>query len=161
MAVIATSKSMLSGVLMGDSTSLVEGFNYAFAVAKEAADTEYKLGQVVVYNGTDAVKVLKNADFTDDTTITSTANPLLPNGAVLAVVVGFDSLGSDSTKVVGTTATKVCLAFRGIAGLKENGLVFDAGVVAARVATAKRQLEKQDLAVKATGEAVTSSFYGV
>lgn len=159
MAVIATSTPMLSSVLMGDSSSLVQDYNYAFVNAKEAADTAYTLGQVVVYNGTDALRVLVNGDFTSDTVITSTDSNL-PDGAVLGVVVGFDSLGDQWTKTIGTTATKVCVLFRGITAVKETGLVFAAGVITARRNTAKKQIEKQGIDIKAVGASVTSSFYG-
>lgn len=159
MTVIANSTPMLSSVLMGDSSFLTPDFNYQFHNVKESADTEYKLGQVVVWNGTDAFRILKNTDFTDDTTITSTTSGL-KDQAILAVVVGFDSLGSEYSKTVGTTAVKACLLFRGQVDLKENGLVYDAGVVAARVATSKVQLQKQALDVKAVAAQVRSSVFG-
>lgn len=160
MAIIATSTPMLSSVLMSDSSSLVQDFNYAFVDAKEASDTEYTLGQVVVYNGTDAVRKLVNGDFTNDTTITETGSNL-PNGAVIGVVVGFDSLGDAYSATVGTSAKKVCVLFRGIAAVKEDGLVFAAGVTAPRIATTKLTLQKADIDIKAVGASVSSSFYGM
>ena len=159
MAVIATSTPMLSSVLMGDSTSLVPDYNYARVAAKEAAPADYVLGQVIVYNGTDAMKILKAADFT-----VNALNPtdsLFPDGALLGVVVGFDSLGDAWTAEIGTSAVDVNGLFRGIVGVKENGLVFDAGLSAGQIAAAKKQLEKQGLDIKAVGAAVTSSFYSV
>lgn len=159
MAVIATSTPMLSSVLMGDSTSLVPDYNYARVACKEAAAADYVLGQVIVYNGTDAMKILKAADFT-----VNALNPtdsLFPDGALLGVVVGFDSLGDAWTASVGTTAKTVNGLFRGVVGVKENGLKFDAGLSAGQIAAAKKQLEKQGIDVKAVGAAVTSSYYGV
>lgn len=158
MAVIATSTPMLSSVLMGDSTSLVQDYNYSFVTAKEAADAEYKLGQVVVYNGTDAMKILKATDFTAGALNTTTST--LPDGSLLGVVVGYESLGDEWEKTIGTTATKVCVLFRGVSAVKENGLVFDAGVAGADLAAAKQQIQKQGIDIKAVGAAVTSSFYG-
>ena len=159
MAVIATSTPMLSGVLMGDSTSLVQDFNYSRVAAKEAADATYSLGQVIVYNGTDAMKILKAADFTvNDLNATDS---LFPDGALLGVVVGFDSLGDAYSATVGTTAVEINALFRGIAAVKENGLVFDAGLSAGQIAAAKKQLEKQLIDVKAVGASIASSFYGV
>lgn len=159
MAVIATSTPMLSSVLMGDSTSLVQDYNYARVDAKEAAAVDYKLGQVVVYNGTDAMKILEAADFSGSAL--SATDSLFPDGALLGVVVGFDSLGDAFTAEVGTVAREVNGLFRGIVAVKEAGLVFDAGLSTPQIAAAKKQLEKQGIDVKAVGAAVTSSFYGV
>jgi len=160
MAVIATSTPMLSSVLMGDSTSLVPDYNYARVACKEAAATDYVLGQVIVYNGTDAMKALKAADF-DINDLIITTDSLFPDGALLGVVVGFDSLGDAWTASVGTTAKTVNGLFRGVVGVKENGLKFDAGLSTVQVAAAKKQLEKQGIDIKAVGAAVTSSYYGV
>lgn len=159
MAIIATSTPMLSGVLMGDSTSLVPDFNYSQVAAKEAADTEYKLGQVVVYNGTDAMRILKATDFTVNEL--NATDSLFPNGALLGVVVGYEALGDAYTATIGTVAGKVNALFRGIAGVKQNGLVFDAGLSAGQIASAIKQLEVQNIDVKEVGAAVTSSFYGM
>ena len=162
MAVIATTTPMLSGVLMTDSSQLSQDFNYVYANAKEAAAADVKLGQVVLWNGTDAFRILKNADFSNDTTLTATAGAGFPDDkSRLAVVVGFDAVGSDYVKSVGTTAVKVALLFRGQASLKKTGLVFDAGVVAARQATAIKILEGQLLDVKDVAAAATATFYNV
>lgn len=166
MAVIATTKPFLSSVLMSDATSLVQDFNYSQVDLKEAANTTVSLGQVVVWNGTDAFRVLKNADFTNDTTLTTPAGvSTLPNGAVIGVVVGFNgSLGGEYDATVGTSAVKAHVLFRGIAAVKDThtagGLRFDAGVVAARQATTKRLLEQAMIDVKPVAAGVTSSFYG-
>jgi hypothetical protein len=166
MAVIATSKSYLSSVLMSDVTSLVPDFNYAQVNLKEAANTTVKLGQLVVWNGTDAFRVLKNTDFTNDTTLTTPAGvSSLPDGAAIGVVVGFNgSLGGEYDATVGTTAVKAHVLFRGTASVKDThadgGLQFDAGVVTARQATAKRLLEQALIDVKPVLAQVSSSFYG-
>lgn len=159
MAVIATSTPMLSSVLMGDSTSLVPDYNYARVPAKEAAAANYVLGQVIVYNGTDAMKILKAADFTVN--VLNPTDSLFPDGALLGVVVGFDSLGDAWTKSIGTTASTLNGLFRGIVGVKENGLVFDAGLSEGQVTAAKKQLEKQGVDIKAVGAAVSATYYGV
>ena len=162
MAVIATTTSMLSSVLMTDSSQLSQDFNYVYANAKEASAADVKLGQVVLWNGTDAFRILKNADFSNDTTLTATAGAGFPDDkSRLAVVVGFDAVGSDYVKSVGTTAVKVALLFRGQASLKKTGLVFDTGVAAARQVTAIKILEGQLLDVKDVAAAATSTFYHV
>lgn len=162
MAVIATTTPMLSGVLMTDSAQLSQDFNYVYSVAKEAAAADVKLGQVVLWNGTDAFRILKNTDFASDTALTATAGAGFPNDtARLAVVVGFDAVGSDYVKSVGTTAVKVSLLFRGQASLKKSGLVFDAGVVVARQNLAIKILEGQLLDVKDVASVATSTFYNV
>lgn len=162
MAVIATTTPMLSGVLMTDSSQLSQDFNYVYSSAKEASNTTITLGQVVIWNGTDAFRALQNTDFLSDTALTATAGAGFPNDtARLAVVVGFDDIGSEYSKVIGTTATKVSLLFRGQASLKRTGLVFPAGVVAARRNLAIKILEGQNLDVKDVASVATSTFYNV
>ena len=166
MTKIATTKSMLSAVLLSDARSLVADFNYAQVNLKEAADTVYKLGQVVYYNGTDAYRVLKNADFTSDTVLTAPAGtPSLPDRGAIGIVVGFDgSIGGEYERTVGTTAVKAFVLFRGPVGVKDEhafgGVVFDAGVVAARKALIKSQLEDKGIDIKPVTAQVTSSLYG-
>ena len=165
MAKIATTKAFLSAVLMSDATSLVPDYNYSVVSLKEAADTTIKLGQVVVYNGTDAYRVLKNADFTSDTVLTAPAGtPSLPNGSAWGVVVGFDSLGGEYDATVGTAGRKAYVLFRGPVGVKDThtggGLVFDAGVVAARKGLIKRLMEQEGLDVKAVAAQTEASLYG-
>lgn len=165
MAKIATTKAFLSAVLMSDATSLVPDYNYSVVSLKEAADTTVKLGQVVVYNGTDAYRVLKNADFTSDTVLTAPAGiPSLPNGSAWGVVVGFDSLGGEYDATVGTAGRKAYVLFRGPVGVKDThtdgGLVFDAAVVAARRATIKRLMEQEGVDVKAVAAQTEASLYG-
>lgn len=163
MTVIATTKPYLSSVLMSDATSLVADFNYATVDLKEASNTTVSLGQVVVYNGTDAYRILKNTDFTSDTVLTAPAGiPSLPDGGAIGVVVGFNgSIGGEYDAVVGTTAVKAFVLFRGAAAVKEAGLVFDAGIVAdARKQLIKRQLEAKFIDVKAVAATTGSSFYG-
>ena len=164
MAKIATTTPFLSAVLMSDSTSLVPDYNYAEVAVKEAADTAYKIGQVVYYNGTDAYRILKNTDFTSDTVLTAVTGSL-PNGSEWGVVVGFDgSLGGEYTKTVGTTASKAMVLFRGPVGVKDThtdgGLIWDAGVVTARRNLTKRLMEKEGLDIKPVSAQVTSSHYG-
>ncbi len=166
MAVIATTKPYLSSVLMADATSLVADFNYATVDLKEASNTTVSLGQVVVYNGTDAYRILKNTDFTSDTVLTAPAGiPSLPDGGAIGIVVGFNgSLGGEFEATVGTTAVKAFVLFRGPVGVKDEhangGLKFDAGVVAARKGLTKRLLEGKGVEVKAVAAATGSSFYG-
>ncbi len=166
MAKIATTLPFLSTVLMADATSLVPDFNYAQVDLKEAADTTLKLGQVVVYNGTDAYRILKNTDFTSDTVLTAPAGiPSLPDGGAIGIVVGFNgSIGGEYSATVGTTAVKAFVLFRGPVGVKDThadgGLIFDAGVVAARKGLIKRQLEAKGVDIKAVAAQKTSSLYG-
>lgn len=166
MAKIATTLPFLSSVLMADATSLVPDFNYAEVALKEAADTTLKLGQVVVYNGTDAYRILKNADFTSDTALTAPAGiPTLPDGGAIGIVVGFNgSIGGEYSATVGTTAVKAFVLFRGPVAVKDThvdgGLVFDAGVVAARKGLTKRLLEGKGIDIKAVAAQKTSSLYG-
>ena len=160
MTKIATTKPYLSSVLMSDATSLVADFNYAQVDLKEASNTTVKLGQLVYWNGTDAYRILKNTDFASDTALTA-ATGSLPDGGSFGVVVGFNgSLGGEYEATVGTTAVKAHVLFRGPAAVKEAGLVFDAGVVAARVALIKRLLEGKGVDVKAVLATTGSSFYG-
>lgn len=166
MAKIATQQPFLSAVLMSDATSLVQDFNYAEVNLKEASNTEIKLGQVVYYNGTDAYRVLKNADFTSDTVLTAPAGtPSLPDRGAIGIVVGFNgSIGGEYTATVGTTAVKAFVLFRGPVAVKDThtygGLIFDAGVVAARVGLIKSQLEGKGIDIKPVAAIRTSSLYG-
>lgn len=166
MAKIATTQPFLSAVLMSDATSLVQDFNYAEVNLKEASNTEIKLGQVVYYNGTDAYRVLKNADFTSDTVLTAPAGtPSLPDRGAIGVVVGFNgSIGGEYSATVGTTAVKAFVLFRGPVAVKDThtagGLIFDAGVVAARVGLIKSQLESKGIDIKPVAAQRTSSLYG-
>lgn len=166
MTKIATTKSMLSSVLLSDARSLVADFNYAQVSLKEAADTTVKLGQVVYYNGTDAYRILKNADFTSDTVLTApSGTPSLPDRGAIGIVVGFNgSIGGEYEATVGTTAVKAFVLFRGPVAVKDEhafgGLVFDAGVVAARKALIKSQLEAKLIDIKPVTAQVTSSLYG-
>lgn len=162
MTKIATTKPFLSAVLMADATSLVPDFNYAEVLLKEAADTTVKLGQVVYYNGTDAYRILKNTDFTSDAVLTAASGtPSLPDRSGFGVVVGFNgSIGGEYDATVGTAGTKAFVLFRGPVGLKKSGLVWDAGVVAARKATLEALLEGKGMDVKAVLANVSSSLYG-
>lgn len=166
MAKIATTQPYLSAVLMADATSLVQDFNYAEVSLKEASNTEIKLGQVVYYNGTDAYRVLKNADFTSDTVLTApSGTPSLPDRGAIGIVVGFNgSIGGEYSATVGTTAVKAFVLFRGPVAVKDThtagGLIFDAGVVAARVGLIKAQLEGKGIDIKPVAAQRTSSLYG-
>jgi len=163
MTVIANTKPYLSSVLMSDATALVADFNYAQVNLKEAANTTVSLGQLVYWNGTDAYRVLKNADFTSDTVLATAAGiPSLPDGSQIGVVVGFNgSIGGEFDATVGTSAVKAFVLFRGIAAVKESGLLFDVSVAAAaRKDLIKRQLEAKFIEVKAVAPATGSSFYG-
>ena len=166
MAKIATTQPFLSAVLMSDATSLVQDFNYAEVNLKEASNTEIKLGQVVYYNGTDAYRVLKNADFTSDTVLTAPAGtPSLPDRGAIGIVVGFNgSIGGEYSATVGTTAVKAFVLFRGPVAVKDThtagGLIFDAGVAAARVSLIKAQLEGKGVDIKPVAALKTSSLYG-
>lgn len=167
MTKIATTKSMLSAVLLSDARSLVADFNYAQVDLKEASNTTVKLGQVVYYNGTDAYRILKNTDFTSDTVLTApSGTPSLPDRGAIGIVVGFNgSIGGEYEATVGTTATKAFVLFRGPVGVKDEhafgGLVFDSGISApARKALIKSQLEGKGIDVKPVTAQVTSSLYG-
>lgn len=167
MSKIATTKSMLSSVLLSDARSLVSDFNYAQVDLKEASNTTVKLGTVVYYNGTDAYRVLKNTDFTSDTVLTAPAGtPSLPDRGAIGIVVGFNgSIGGEYEATVGTTAVKAFVLFRGPVGVKDThvdgGLQFDSGIiVAARKALIKAQFEAKGIDIKPVAAQVTSSLYG-
>ena len=90
---------------------------------------------------------------------------IVQHGGEFGVVVGFDgSLGGEYDRVVGTSAVKAFVLFRGPVGVKDEhangGLVFDAGVVAARKATMKRLLEGKGIDVKSVAAEVQTSLYG-
>jgi len=156
MATIASRKPVLSSVLMQDSFNVVENFNYQVSTIEQAADTTVAIGTVVVWSVADsAFRVLLDADVA---TLPATSG--LANGAPIAVVVGFDALGDAYDKeFVTATADKATLLFRGLASVKSSGLKFDAGVSAPNQALVLKQLEKQDIAVKAASVAVASDFY--
>lgn len=167
MAKIATTKSMLSSVLLSDARSLVADFNYAVVDLKEASNTTVRLGTVVYYNGTDAYRVLKNTDFTSDTVLTApSGTPSLPDRGAIGIVVGFDgSIGGEYDRVVGTTAVKAFVLFRGPVGVKDEhafgGLTFDSSIsVAARKSLIKSQLEAKGIDIKPVTAQVSSSLYG-
>lgn len=159
MAIIATKDKVLSDVLMQDSFNIVENFNYAKVDLKETADKTVSVGHVVIWD-TDHYRLLVNGDFTSDTAITVPTGGSVPNGAGLAVVVGFDSLGDKASATVGTTAVQGVVLYRGLASVKKSGLKFAAGVVTARQTLTYKLLEQADIAVKNTLSAVSSSFYG-
>lgn len=156
MATIASRKPVLSSVLMQDSFNVVENFNYQVSTIEQAADTTIAIGAVVIWDATDsAFRVLLDADVA---ALPSTSG--LVNGSPIAVVVGFDALGDAYEKeFVAATAAKATLLFRGLASVKSSGLKFDAGVSAPNKALVLKQLEKQDIAVKAASVAVASDFY--
>lgn len=166
MAKIATTKPMLSTVLMSDATSLVQDYNYANVNLKEAANTTLKIGQVVIWNGTDAYRSLVNGDFTNDTTLTTPAGiGTLPDGGILGVVVGFNgTIGGEYDAVVGTTPVRASVLFRGPVCIKnehvDGGLQYAAGVVAARKNTTRRLLEARGMEVKDVVAQVSTSLYG-
>lgn len=154
MPTIGSRKPVLSSVLMQDSFNVVENFNYAVSVLEETADTTIAIGTVVVWD-TDHFRTLLNADVASLPTDSD-----LANGAGVAIVVGFDSLGDSYDKeFVADTSDAVTLLFRGLASVKSSGLKFDAGVSGANQALVLKQLEKQDIAVKAATAAVATSFY--
>jgi hypothetical protein len=156
MATISSRQPVLSSVLMQDSFHTVENFNYQIVSFEEAADTTLAIGTVVVWDTTDSVfRVLLNADVASLPTTSS-----LANGAPIGVVVGFDSLGDAYDKeFVAATSGNVVVLFRGLASVKDAGLKLDAGVTAPNKALVLKQLEKQDIAVKAASVAVSSDFY--
>jgi hypothetical protein len=154
MPTIASRQPVLSSVLMQDSFNVVENFNYEVSTIKQAADLTIAIGSVVVWDTTD-FRVLLNADVA---ALPATSG--LVNGAPIAVVVGFDALGDAYDKeFLAATADKATLLFRGLASVKTSGLKFDAGVSAPNKALILKQLEKQDIAVKAASAAVAVSFY--
>tara|TARA_R110000782_G_scaffold199294_1_gene288312 strand:- start:1711 stop:2193 length:483 start_codon:yes stop_codon:yes gene_type:complete len=156
MPTIASRQPVLSSVLMQDSFNVVENFNYEVSTIKQAADLTIAIGTVVVWSVADsAFRVLLNADVA---ALPATSG--LVNGAPIAVVVGFDALGDAYDKeFLAATAGKSTLLFRGLASVKNTGLKFDAGVSAPNKALILKQLEKQDIAVKAASAAVAVSFY--
>lgn len=154
MTVIATrNKTVLSSVLMDDVAGLVMDYNIAHGqTAQEASDTEYTLGQVVIWD-TDHWEALATTDVLTGGSTADTANH------PLAVVVGFDSLGDTSTGTVGTGGTDVVLLYQGPANIKEAGLVLDAGLTGGEVTAAKAQLASQGLKLKAVSTQVDVSYY--
>jgi hypothetical protein len=135
MTVIATKdKNVLSSVLADDMNGLVADYNFAHGqTAGEAANTEYKVGQVVIWS-TNRWEILANADTINTVSTAATA------GKSLGVVVGFDSLGDVGTATVGSAGRDVVVLYQGPAKIKEQGLVFAAGVGAPKVAEAKAAL---------------------
>lgn len=162
MTVIATKGSILSDVLMQDSFSIVENFNYQHRLpVDEAGNVNYKVGQVLIWDSSAAYRVIVADDFTANAVEIPTTDGAAANGAKFAIVVGFDALGdTNETVVVGTAGDQVVGLFRGPASVKKSGLVWASGVTAAMQASVIKQLEKQDIAVKDTLSAVSSSFYG-
>lgn len=155
MPTIGSRKPVLSSVLMQDSFNVVENFNYAVSSIKQAANTTIAIGTVVVWDGASDFRVLLDADVA---ALPATSG--LPNGAAIAVVVGFDSLGDEYEKeYVAATSAKAVLLFRGLASVKSAGLKLDAGVSTANKALVLKQLEKQDIAVKTATAAVATTFY--
>lgn len=163
MAVIAEFQKVLSDVLMQDSFNIVENFNYQHKVAvDETATKTYRVGTVVLWdNSLSAYRIPVAADFTGDAVNVPAQDGSVANGAKFGVVVGFDAIGDTRENVSVTTAGDlVVLLYRGLASVKKTGLVWDAGLNAAKQASVIRQLEKQDISVKNTLQAVSSSFYG-
>lgn len=162
MTVIATKGSILSDVLMQDAFSLVENFNYQHGLpVDQAANTNYVVGQVLIWDSSAAYRVIVADDFTSNVVETPTTDGAAVDGAHFAVVVGFDALGdTNETVVVGTAGDAVVGLFRGPASVKKTGLVWAAGVTTAMQNSVIKQLEKQGIAVKDVLSAVSSSFYG-
>lgn len=162
MTIIATKQKALSDVLMQDAFSVVENFNYAHRVpVDEAADVAYALGQVLIWDGSAAFRKIVAGDFTGDAVNVPAGDSVLPDGAKFAVVVGADAVADINGTVTVTTAGDLMVVlYRGEASVKKTGLVFDAGLNAAKQASVIKQLEKQGIAVKDTLQAVSSSFYG-
>lgn len=164
MTVIATKGKVLSDVLMQDAFALVENFNYTHDLrVDEAATKAYNVGQVVMWDAALAgYRQIVAGDFTGDAVNVPAAAGTAPDGAKFAVVVGFDSLGDTVNQPVSvTTAGRLVVGlFRGPASVKKSGLLWDAGLNAAKIASVSVQLQAQGIDVKNTLGAVSSSFYG-
>jgi len=162
MAIIATTGSVLSDVLMQDSFPIVENFNYQHKLpVDEAANVNYKVGQVLLWDGTAAYRKIVASDFTSNAINVPSTDGAAANGAKFIVVVGFDALGdTKETVVVGTAGDLVVGLFRGAASVKKSGLVWDAALNDTQKTSVIKQLEKQNISVKSTTGAVSSSFYG-
>lgn len=154
MTVIATKeKGVLSSVVMDDINALVHDYNYAYGqTATEASDTEYKLGQVVIWN-TDHWEILKTGD------VLTGASGVATAGAPIAVVVGFSALGDGLTGTVTSGGNDVVVLYQGAVNVKESGLIFDGGLSAGEVTAAKVQLAKQGLTLKAVASQVAVTEY--
>lgn len=164
MTVIATKGKVLSDVLMQDAFALVENFNYTHDLRVDEASTKaYNVGQVVMWDAALAgYRQIVAGDFTGDAVNVPSAAGTAPDGAKFAVVVGFDSLGDTVDQPVSvTTAGRLVVGlFRGPASAKKSGLLWDAGLNAAKKASVTVQLQAQGIDVKNTLGAVSSSFYG-
>lgn len=162
MAIIATTGSVLSDVLMQDSFPIVENFNYQHKLpVDEAANVNYKVGQVLLWDSSAAYRKIIASDFTANAIEIPTTDGAAADGAKFVVVVGFDSLGdTKETVVVGTAGDLVVGLFRGPASVKSSGLVWDAALNDTQKASVVKELEKQGISVKAVTGAVSSSFYG-
>jgi hypothetical protein len=162
MAIIATTGSVLSDVLMQDSFPIVENYNYQHKLpVDEAGNVNYKVGQVLLWDSSAAYRKIVADDFTSNAIEIPTTDGAAADGAKFVVVVGFDSLGdTKETVVVGTAGDFVVGLFRGDASVKASGLVWDAALNDTQKASVVKQLEKQGISVKATTGAVSSSFYG-
>lgn len=164
MTVIATKGPLLSDVLMQDIFSLVENYNYTHALrVDEAAAKNYNVGQVVMWDAAlGGYRQIVAGDFTSDAINVPAAAGTAPNGAKFAVVIGFDAVGDlDIQPVSVTTAGRnVVGLFRGPASVKKSGLLWDAGLNAAKIASVTVQLQAQGIDVKDVLTAVSSSFYG-
>ena len=164
MTVIATKDKVLSDVLMQDVSALVENFNYTHDLRVDEASTKsYSLGQVVMWDAALAgYRQIVAGDFTVDAVNVPAAAGTAPNGAKFAVVVGFDDLGDALEQPVSVTTAgrNVVGLYRGPVSVKKGGLLWDAGLNAAKIASVTVQLQAQGIDVKNTLSAVSSSFYG-
>ena len=164
MTVIATKGKVLSDVLMQDAFALVENFNYTHDLrVDEAATKAYNVGQVVMWDASlSGYRQIVAGDFTGDAVNVPAAAGTAPDGAKFAVVVGFDSLGDTVQQPVSVTTAgrNVVGLFRGLVSVKKSGLLWDAGLNAAKIASVSVQLQAQGIDVKNTLGAVSSSFYG-
>lgn len=149
MTVIATKNdaNVLSGVVMDGMEGLVHDFNYAhFQTLTEGSATTVSLGDVVVWD----------TDHWEKATTTATLDATSPVGFGLGIVVGFESLGDKYSQEM--TSGNVVVLYQGPVNVKEVGLDFgtlDAG----ETDTAKGQLAKQGIKLKATTEKLETSFY--
>lgn len=154
MPVIATkNKNVLSSVVMDDVAGLVADYNFAHGQTIGAAsNTTFTVGQVVIWKNS-RWELLANADALTSTSTAATA------GATLAVVVGFDALGDEGTAVAGSAGRDAVVLYQGPVNIKEQGLIFAAGVLAPQQAAAKAVLAKQGLKLKTVASTVAVTHY--
>ena len=151
------SRKHLSELEAAKSRIGTEGaINYHYALVDVKGSTTIEpIGTPVVWNNTDAFTPYIAQDVTALTT-----DSTLPNEAPVAVTVGtYEYVGANEADVtLTTTATKMWVMFRGPAGVKEEGIEWNAGSNAAAQAAFRVLMEKAGVAVVASASLAAPTF---